>query len=90
MIDLITGMPDDLVGQSPALYLGPDILTLSYHFEVPARWVDISDQRPYGDFTPGRYGWVLSDIRMVNPPVPFTGGQGFSKRWTPLPEGVES
>lgn len=43
----------------------------------------IEDQRPYGDFTPGRYGWVLSDIRMVNPPLPFVGGQGFSKRWTP-------
>lgn len=35
----------------------------------------IEDQRPYGDFTPGRYAWLLADIMPVNPPVPARGRQ---------------
>jgi hypothetical protein len=36
---------------------------------------DINDQRPYGDFTPGRFAWLLADIRAVSP-IPATGHQG--------------
>lgn len=36
----------------------------------------ITDQRPYGDFTPGRYAWLLADIRPVDPPVEVRGRQG--------------
>jgi hypothetical protein len=81
MLDVFTGQPDSLLGQSPAVYVGPASLTLSHHFEVPARHIDISDQRLYGDFTPGRWAWLLSEITPVDPPVPFAGGQGFTKRW---------
>lgn len=46
---------------------------------------DITDQLPYGDFTPdtGRYAWLLADIKPVDPPVPFKGGQGLSRTWEP-------
>lgn len=30
----------------------------------------------YGDWDPGRYGWVLRDIQPVDPPVPARGYQG--------------
>lgn len=83
MIDLMTGEPDDLLGQSPAIYVGPDTLTLSHHFEIPARHIDIGDQRPYGDFQPGCWGWILSDVEKVEPPIPFRGGQGLTKSWEP-------
>lgn len=83
MIDLMTGEPEDLLGQSPAIYVGPDTLTLSHHFEVPARHTDISDQLPYGDFRPGRWAWLLADITPLDPPVPFIGGQGLTKTWEP-------
>jgi hypothetical protein len=43
----------------------------------------IEDQRPHGDFTPGRWAWLLEDVQAVDPVVPFVGGQGFSKRWIP-------
>jgi hypothetical protein len=43
----------------------------------------VEDQRPYGDFTPGRFAWLLADVVPVDPPVPFKGGQGLTKRWTP-------
>lgn len=45
---------------------------------------DVTDQRPYGDFTPGRYAWLLADIVPVDPPVPFKGGQGLTKTWEPV------
>jgi len=36
---------------------------------------DISDQEPYGFFTPGRFAWLLEDITPINP-VPAKGKQG--------------
>jgi hypothetical protein len=41
---------------------------------------NITDQLPYGDFTPGRYGWLLDSIRPLPEPVPVKGRQGL---WTP-------
>lgn len=31
----------------------------------------------FGDYTPGRFAWVLDDVRPVAPPMPVRGGQGF-------------
>lgn len=42
--------------------------------------VDVAGQRPYGDFRVGRWAWLLRDIQRINP-VPFVGGQGWSRRW---------
>lgn len=36
---------------------------------------DISDQRPYGDFAPGRYGLLLAEVHKLTQPVPATGSQ---------------
>jgi hypothetical protein len=33
-------------------------------------------ERIYGVYDDGRFGWVLSDIRAIEP-VPYKGGQGF-------------
>jgi hypothetical protein len=41
----------------------------------------ITDQLPYGDFRPGRYAWLLTDITPLAEPVPFKGGQGLSRTW---------
>ncbi len=38
-------------------------------------------QRPYGDFTAGRFAWLLADVVPVDPPVPFKGGQGLTRTW---------
>lgn len=40
---------------------------------VPTR---IEDQAPFGDFTPGRYGWLLENVRRLPKPVPAKGFQG--------------
>lgn len=34
-------------------------------------------ERLYGNFAPGRFGWILEDITPLAIPVPFTGKQGF-------------
>src|SRR3546814_11614687 len=38
----------------------------------------------YGDYGPGRYGWVLGNVRTLSEPIGCHGRQGF---WT-LPDGV--
>jgi hypothetical protein len=38
--------------------------------------LDRSDQRPYGHFEPGRYGWVFENLRSLPEPVPIVGRQG--------------
>lgn len=43
---------------------------------------DVSDQLPYGDFTVGRYAWLLADIEPCDPPAPATGRQRLWE-WTP-------
>lgn len=35
----------------------------------------VEDQRPYGDFAPGRYAWLLADITPCDP-IPAKGKQG--------------
>lgn len=37
---------------------------------------DVSDQRPYGDFSPGRFAWLLGEVKEVKPPIPMKGKQG--------------
>ncbi len=37
----------------------------------------ITEQRPYGDYTPGRYAWLLDNIQPLPEPIPFKGRQGF-------------
>lgn len=30
----------------------------------------------FGDFDPGRYGWILADVRRLPEPVPYQGARG--------------
>lgn len=43
--------------------------------EIGARGEKVTDQLPFGDFTPGRYAWLLSDITPCDP-VPAKGRLG--------------
>jgi len=51
-----------------------------------ADWVhDLSYQeRAFGDYSPGRYAWLLSDVRPLHTPLPYRGAQGLR----PLPAEV--
>lgn len=57
-------------GDDPALWL----------IENGSRYVNqrpfpIDDQLPFGDFTPGRYAWLLDNVRPIDP-IPMKGAQG--------------
>lgn len=41
-------------------------------------------ERPYGDYTPGRFAWLLDGIEPIRHPVPMRGRQGL---WR-IPEAV--
>ena len=43
---------------------------------------DLAKQLPFGDFTPGRYAWLLEDVEAVTPPIPARGRSGLWS-WTP-------
>lgn len=38
--------------------------------------IDCSDQLPFGDFSPGRFGWLLDNVRQLARPVPMRGALG--------------
>lgn len=43
--------------------------------EIPTR------ELRWGDYTPGRWAWLFdNDVHHFDPPVPFKGGQGLTKR----------
>lgn len=42
---------------------------------------DVTDQLPFGDYSPGRWAWMLDDIKPCDP-VPARGRQGLWE-WTP-------
>lgn len=45
-------------------------------------WRDMRDQFPYGDFSPGRFAWLLAYIKPLPEPIPAKGRQQLWE-WTP-------
>ena len=46
----------------------------------PQDWREVTAERPFGDYRPGRFAWLLEDIRRLPEPVPFKGGQGLTRK----------
>lgn len=56
---------------------GKDHLTLVQRDRAPERiWTDVSDQRPYDNFTPGRFAWLFEDAQPCEKRCPVCGGSG--------------
>lgn len=69
-------IPDDLIYTTVdgrALYR--QIVTGDPWIRSNVRSHDITDQLPFGDFTPGRFAWLLDNVRPIDP-VPMEGAQG--------------
>lgn len=43
---------------------------------VRMHWPMTDQERAFGKFAPGRWAWLLSDIRALPEPVPYRGAQG--------------
>lgn len=69
------GGPDDPM---PRVCVTSRGLKLMRPFVFPSE--DISDQEPYGDFTPGTHALLLADIVSLPRPIPATGRLGL---WNP-------
>ncbi len=39
----------------------------------------LDDQLPYGDFTPGRFAWMLRDPEPLAEPIPMRGALGWQE-----------
>ena len=50
-----------------------------HHYEVPPP--ANSNERAFGDYTPGRYAWLLADARPLATPIPARGQLGLW-RWS--------
>lgn len=40
-------------------------------------WTEVTDQRPYGDFAPGRWAWLLEDVKPTTERCPACWGTGW-------------
>jgi hypothetical protein len=69
--------PDGQYGAAPGLWL------IGYNNLTSGNPTRIEDQRPYGDYRPGRWAWLLDGIEALANPVPFTGRQGLVASWEP-------
>lgn len=56
----------------------------------PETLIDVSDQLPYGDFTPGRFGWLLDNVRPLSAPIPHKGGLGLRHATPELIAAIEA
>lgn len=42
----------------------------------PDDWLATPREQLYGDFSPGRFGWLLANVRRLPEPIPCRGAQG--------------
>jgi hypothetical protein len=65
-----------------------DHLWLRYTKGTPVQYRcdELGDQLPYGDFTPGRWAWILGRVKRVPRAIPCTGHQGL---WDVARAGAE-
>jgi hypothetical protein len=72
-------MIDETIGAP----LTPKLISLSFDFhpdDRPMRTLPIDD---FGDYSEGRWAWLLTDVKPLNPPIAARGAQGFFD----LPQG---
>lgn len=63
-------------GQIVAICTLNDVICIK---SASLNWYYSDLDRRCGDFTPGRYAWILKDIRPLHRPIPARGRQGL---WT--------
>jgi hypothetical protein len=42
-------------------------------------WLLTDQERAFGDYSPGRFAWFLSDVRPLRTPLPYRGAQGLRR-----------
>jgi len=66
------------MGLGLPLPLGALVATARLVRVFPTSYRAVSEQeRAWGDYSPGRFVWILDDIRALPEPIPWLGAQGF-------------
>lgn len=60
----------------------PELVALSGEGFPVDHWPVPAEQVPYGDYRPGRWAWMLTDVSPLDPPIPAIGHQGLWL-WSP-------
>lgn len=68
-IPIVDERPSDA---SPYVWVGDQILV----YRDGAHGLNVTEERPYGDWRPGRWVWPLLDVRPLAEPIPAKGAQG--------------
>jgi len=71
LVRIVESLMFDRVGDIS--WTGPD--GTPYHYTLT------DQERAFGDYSSGRYAWLLSDVRPLRTPLPYRGSQGLR----PLP-----
>lgn len=77
MVDLCDAGGNDVIGQR-MLVVGASGQVLMLTDALPganAERQDVSDQLPYGDFAPGRWAWLLEDVKPTTERCPACWGE---------------
>jgi hypothetical protein len=53
----------------------PDDGSIGWNFNGN-EWVITDQERAFGDYTPGRFAWLLADVRPLATPIPAKGALG--------------
>lgn len=75
--DYFERAPIGALGEGPMLYVGdlPGLQIVTPIDTHAGRTEGVEEQRPYGDFAPGRFAWILEKIEPIDP-VAARGRQG--------------
>lgn len=90
IVDVMTGAgPEDHDASRLAVYDLPEggleLVDRHKGMDDVTRMRDIADQRPFGDFTPGRYAWLLGDVQPTSKRCPVCWGDGDDPTGGPCP-----
>lgn len=78
LVDIVPMEAESTVNtREPVLIIEGDRLWLSWgpDYFGEAQESDVTDQRPVGHFAPGRFAWILADVKALDPPVAAVGRQ---------------
>lgn len=85
LVDVVPILPDDTVNpfeHTPCITVDPSALDneatyglLTYYERDATTGNDRSREEPFGDFTPGRFAWLLDNVVAFDEPVPARGRQ---------------
>lgn len=79
IIDGSLGWTEDSDTPPAAVVVSWDSAAMLVDTRETGPFPDVTDQLPFGVFAPGRFAWLLGDVRPLVPPVPAKGRQGL---WT--------